>query len=91
MASVQATTHRALVAFADAVTRSDVDLEALWALRTPLFDSLFGLTARALDPRQQAQVASVQTASGREAGERLAARLKGLGKLLGREPVVAAG
>ena len=78
MASVQATTHRALVAFADAVTRSDVDLEALWALRTPLFDGLFGLTARALDPRQQAQVASVQSASGKEAGERLAASLREL-------------
>lgn len=78
MASVQATTHRALVAFADAVTRSEVDLEALWTLRTPLFDSLFGLTARALDPRQQAQVASVQTASGRAAGERLTAALRDL-------------
>jgi prephenate dehydratase/prephenate dehydrogenase/ferredoxin-fold anticodon binding domain-containing protein len=78
MASVQATTHRALVAFADAVTRSDVDLESLWTLRTPLFDSLFGLTARALDPRQQAQVASVQAASGRAAGELLAASLREL-------------
>lgn len=78
MASVQATTHRALVAFADAVTRSDVGLDALWALRTPLFDSLFGLTARALDPRQQAQVASVQAASGRTAGALLAASLRQL-------------
>ena len=78
MASVQATTHRALVAFADAVTRSDVDLETLWTLRTPLFDSLFGLTARALDPRQQAAVASVQAASGAEAGDRLAASLQDL-------------
>lgn len=78
MASVQATTHRALVAFADAVTRSDVGLDALWTLRTPLFDSLFGLTARALDPRQQAQVASVQAASGRAAGALLAASLRQL-------------
>jgi prephenate dehydratase/chorismate mutase/prephenate dehydratase len=78
MSSVQATTHRALVAFADAVTRSDVDLETLWTLRTPLFDSLFGLTTRALDPRQQASVASVQTSSGRDAGERLAASLRDL-------------
>ena len=78
MASVQATTHRALVAFADAVTRSEVGLETLWTLRTPLFDSLFGLTARALDPRQQAQVASVQTASGKAAGALLAAALRDL-------------
>lgn len=78
MASVQATTHRALVAFADAVTRSDIGLESLWTLRTPLFDSLLGLTARALDPRQQAQVASVQAASGQEAGELLAASLRDL-------------
>ncbi|MBW4042637.1 MAG: prephenate dehydrogenase/arogenate dehydrogenase family protein [Acidobacteria bacterium] len=78
MATVQATTHRALVAFADAVTRSDADLETLWALRTPLFDSLFGLTARALDPRQQAAVAAVQAVSGREAGRRLAASLRDL-------------
>ena len=78
MATVQATTHRALVAFADAVTRSEVDLETLWTMRTPLFDSLFGLTARALDPRQQAAVAAVQAVSGREAGGRLAASLRDL-------------
>ena len=78
MASVQATTHRALVAFADAVTRSEVDLQALWTLRTPLFDSLFGLTARALDPRQQAQVVAAQSAAGRVAGERLADALHDL-------------
>ena len=62
MAVVQATTHRMLVAFADVVTGSGVDLETLWALRTPLFDSVFGLTARALDPRQQAQIAPLQAA-----------------------------
>ena len=78
MTSVQATTHRALVAFADAVTRSEVDLQALWTLRTPLFDSLFGLTARALDPRQQAQVVAAQSAAGGAAGERLAASLRDL-------------
>lgn len=78
MAVVQATTHRALVGFADAVTRSEVDLATLWPLRTPLFDSLFGLTTRALDPRQQSSVVSVQAASGREAAELLTASLRDL-------------
>ncbi|WP_375387097.1 prephenate dehydratase domain-containing protein [uncultured Amnibacterium sp.] len=78
MATVQATTHRALVAFADAVTRSDVDLQTLWTLRTPLFDSLLGLTARALDPRQQALVAAVQADGGGVAAGRLAASLADL-------------
>ncbi|GAA2750643.1 prephenate dehydratase domain-containing protein [Amnibacterium kyonggiense] len=78
MASVQATTHRTLVAFADAVTRSEVDLETLWTLRTPLFDSLFGLTARALDPRQQAAVVAVQAESGGTAGDLLRAALRDL-------------
>ena len=76
MATVQATTHRALVAFADAVTRADVDLGDVWTLRTPLFDSLFSLTARALDPRQQAQVVSAQAGdAGHDAGLRLAEAL----------------
>ncbi|MFD1721291.1 prephenate dehydratase domain-containing protein [Amnibacterium endophyticum] len=61
MAVVQGATHRTLVAFADEVTASVPDLDALWSVRTPLFDSLLALTTRALDPRQQAQVAALQT------------------------------
>jgi prephenate dehydratase/prephenate dehydrogenase/ferredoxin-fold anticodon binding domain-containing protein len=54
MGYVQALTHQTLVAFARAVTDSGLDLaEELWPARTPLFESLFGLAARALDEGQQ--------------------------------------
>lgn len=60
MAVVQALTHRVLFAFADAVTTSDIALEELWVARTPLFEALLSLSARALDTRQQATIATAQ-------------------------------
>jgi prephenate dehydratase/prephenate dehydrogenase len=61
MKIVQALSHQTLIAFADAVTRSDLDLESrLWASRTPLFETLFGLAARVLDPRQQSVIVGIQ-------------------------------
>ncbi|MBO9578379.1 MAG: prephenate dehydrogenase/arogenate dehydrogenase family protein [Microbacteriaceae bacterium] len=65
MALVQTLTHRVLVDFADAVTDSGLDLERdIWAARTPLFETLFGLAVRVLDSRSstvpQAELARVQ-------------------------------
>jgi prephenate dehydratase/prephenate dehydrogenase len=72
MAYVQAAAHQALLVFADAVTRSGLDLqEDLWAARTPLFESLFGLATRVLDQRQEATVQDIQSAlGGREIARR---------------------
>ena len=56
MAYVQAAAHQALMVFADVVTRSGLDLgDDLWAARTPLFESLFGLATRVLDQRLRAR------------------------------------
>ncbi|MDX6230010.1 MAG: chorismate mutase / prephenate dehydratase [Frankiales bacterium] len=72
MSSVQAAAHQALLVFADAVTRSGLDLqEDLWAARTPLFESLFGLATRVLDQRQEPTVIDIQSAlGGREVAQR---------------------
>jgi prephenate dehydratase/prephenate dehydrogenase len=72
MSYVQAAAHQALLVFADAVTRSGLDLqEDLWAARTPLFESLFGLATRVLDQRQEATVTDIQSAlGGREIARR---------------------
>jgi len=52
MALVQQLAHRVLADFADAVTSSELDLEEdVWAARTPLFETLFGLAVRVLDSR----------------------------------------
>lgn len=52
MAVVQTLAHRVLVDFAEAVTSSGLDLERdIWAARTPLFETLFGLAVRVLDSR----------------------------------------
>lgn len=77
MTVVQAATHRALVDFADEVTGSGVDLGTLWDLRTPLFDSLLSLTTRALDPRQQAQIAGLQHSADDGAADRARDRISG--------------
>jgi prephenate dehydratase/prephenate dehydrogenase len=61
MRYVQALSHQTLIAFADAVTGSGRDVDAdLWALRTPLFETLFGLAVRVLDTRQQTVIAGIQ-------------------------------
>ena len=60
MGYVQTMTHQALIAFADAVTSSGLDLEHVWEARTPLFEGLFGLAVRALTERQQATIADIQ-------------------------------
>ena len=74
MAYVQAAAHQALLVFADAVTRSGLDLqEDLWAARTPLFESLFGLATRVLDQRQEATVVDIQSALG---GREVAAKTR---------------
>ncbi len=57
MKYVQAAAHQSLVNFADVLASSGLDLrEDLWAARTPLFETLLGLAARVLDPRQQATI-----------------------------------
>jgi prephenate dehydrogenase len=49
MAYVQGAAHQSLLTFADTVLTSGFDLQNdLWAARTPLFESLFGLAARVL-------------------------------------------
>jgi prephenate dehydratase/prephenate dehydrogenase len=63
MSVVQALTHRHLIAFADAVGASGLDIEEdLWLARTPLFEALLGLAVRVLEPRQQAMISVIQEA-----------------------------
>lgn len=62
MAFVQALAHQALVGFAGAVVDSGLDLhDDVWAARTPLFETLFGMAVRALDESQQQTLAGIQT------------------------------
>lgn len=63
MSYVQTMTHQSLLTFASAVSSSGLDLEELWALRTPLFEALFGLTTRVIAEGRQATVASIQVGS----------------------------
>jgi prephenate dehydratase/prephenate dehydrogenase len=64
MAIVQGLSHRTLIAFADAVTASGLDLERdLWESRTPLFETLLGLSARVLEPRRQSTISRIQQRS----------------------------
>ncbi len=63
MGYVQGMAHQALLGFAAAVVESDLDLhDDIWAARTPLFETLFGLAVRVLDERTQPNVAAIQTA-----------------------------
>ncbi len=65
MQVVQNATHQALLAFADVVGRSGLDLEEdLWANRTPVFELLMALAVRVLQPGQDAGTASIQLAHG---------------------------
>ncbi|MDX6221451.1 MAG: chorismate mutase / prephenate dehydratase, partial [Frankiales bacterium] len=84
MSYVQAAAHQALLVFADLVTRSGLDLqEDLWAARTPLFESLFGLATRVLDQRQEATVTDIQSAlGGREIARRAQDSMTGLAAAL---------
>jgi len=62
MTYVQALAHQALLGFAGAVVSSGLDLhDDVWAARTPLFETLFGLAVRVLDEAQQPTVAAIQT------------------------------
>lgn len=62
MAYVHAMAHQALLGFAGAVVESGLDLhDDVWAARTPLFETLFGMAVRALDESQQQTLAGVQT------------------------------
>lgn len=61
MMYVQAAAQLTLLNIADVLSRADLDLEEdLWATRTPLFESLFGLAARVLDPRQRNAIERIQ-------------------------------
>lgn len=75
MAYVQSAAHQALVGFADLVSGAGLDLqEQLWAVRTPLFETLLALSVRVLDPSQQATIARIAaTEGGRRVGRELAA------------------
>lgn len=80
MTYVQAMTHAALVAYVGAVGASEVGIDLLWKLRTPLFESLFGLGVRALAERKQPAIADEQvSAAGRRAVEELAESLRRFG------------
>ncbi len=65
MQVVQNATHQSLLAFADVVGRSGLDLEAdLWANRTPVFELLMALAVRVLQPGQDSGTASIQLLAG---------------------------
>ena len=72
MGYVQTMAHQSLLAFADAVTSSGLDLQHVWEARTPVFEALFGLAVRVLAERQQSTVADIQATMG---GERMAGEL----------------
>ena len=62
---IQAAAHQSLLNFLDVLDASEFDIEHdLWPARTPLFESLFGLAARVLDPRQRTAVERIQTTPG---------------------------
>ena len=80
MAYVHAMAHQALLGFAGAVVESGLDLhDDVWAARTPLFETLFGMAVRALDESQQQTFAGVQTSLD---GPRAAAALAASAQLL---------
>ena len=82
MTYVQSASHQALMTFADVIAQSGLDVEdTLWRFRTPLFETLLGLAARALNPDRAEEIATIQELTGgsrtahdfRAAFERLAA------------------
>jgi prephenate dehydratase/prephenate dehydrogenase/ferredoxin-fold anticodon binding domain-containing protein len=63
MRTVQTASHQALLAFADVVGHSGLDLEHdLWANRTPVFELLLALAVRVLAPGQDSVTGSIQAA-----------------------------
>lgn len=61
MKYVQAAAHQTLLNFMDVLTRSGLSIETdLWAARTPLFETLFGLATRVLEPRQRNAIVGIQ-------------------------------
>ena len=63
MLIVQTASHQALLAFADVVGQSGLDLENdLWANRTPVFELLLALSTRVLAPAQEQTTGSIQAA-----------------------------
>lgn len=65
MQVVQNATHQSLLAFADVVGSSGLDIEhELWANRTPVFELLTALAVRVLQPGQDAATASIQLGNG---------------------------
>ncbi len=63
MATVQTASHQALLAFADVVGHSGLNLEEdLWANRTPVFELLLALAVRVLAPGQDITTMSIQSA-----------------------------
>ncbi len=65
MKYVQAAAHQTLLNFVDVLARSGLDLdEDLWSARTPLFEALFGLAARVLDPRHRTAIERIEATQG---------------------------
>lgn len=87
MATVQTLTQQTLMAFADAVACSGLDIEdELWAMRTPSFETLLGLAVRTLAEPQQPAVASRQArAEARDVSHRLTEAAAALAAIVGRD------
>jgi prephenate dehydratase/prephenate dehydrogenase len=65
MTYVQSASHQALMTFADVIANSGLDVEhTLWRYRTPLFETLLGLAARALNPDRDEEIATIQELTG---------------------------
>jgi prephenate dehydratase/prephenate dehydrogenase len=63
MSYVQTMAHQALLHFANALTNGSAELQELWELRTPLFESLLGLSVRVLAEGQQTAMAEIQVST----------------------------
>lgn len=93
MTYVQRATHLALLSFVQVLVGSGLDLhDDLWAARTPLFEALFSMTSRVLDPAlQQVLTRSLSGPSARDVAQQLHSAVESLGSAVGRsEPAVVA-
>lgn len=61
MSYVQAFTHQTLFAFMQGIVASGLDFNDVWEYRTPVFESLFGLAARAISQGRETVAAEIQT------------------------------
>jgi prephenate dehydrogenase len=63
MEYVQALPHKVLLLLVDALITSQIDLDVLWEVRTPLFEAILGLAVRIMAVSNERSIASIQVES----------------------------